>query len=63
MDNGNLDTVDLEAEHDRDPLGQPLDVASLSAIDGDGELRPCLGKSLVPLGLDSHQTGKLVSTP
>ena len=34
------DTVGADLGHDSDPLDNLLDVASLSAIDGDGELRP-----------------------
>ena len=51
-------TVGADLGHDSDPLENLLDVASLSAICGDGELRPP-GKSIVPLGLGCHQTGEL----
>ena len=56
------DTAGTEPGHDSNLLGELLDVASLSAICGDGELRPP-GKSLVPLGLGCHQTSELHSIP
>ncbi len=34
------DTVGADLGHDSNPLDNLLDVASLLAIDGDGELRP-----------------------
>ena len=56
------DTVGADLGHDSNPLDNLLDVASLSAKCGDGELRPP-GKGIVPLGLGCHQTGKLHFVP